>query len=86
MSWDKKNFKEKLEGEHVFPCLYLFKFIVPTAKQEELLNILPKGDISSKKSKGEKYISISVKSMVKSSDEIIAVYEKAYQIEGIISL
>jgi hypothetical protein len=27
-----------------------------------------------------------VKSMVKSSDEIIAVYEKAYQIEGIISL
>lgn len=86
MSWDKKNFKEKLEGEHIFPCIYLFKFIVPTAKQEELQKILPKGEVSSKKSKGDKYISLSVKSMVMSSDEIISIYERAYQIQGIISL
>jgi hypothetical protein len=86
MSWDKNSFKEKLEGEHVFPCIYLFKFIVPTAKKEELQIILPKGEISFKKSKGDKYISVSVKAPISTSDEIITVYERAYQIEGIISL
>jgi hypothetical protein len=86
MSWDKNNFKEKLEGEHAFPCIYLFKFIVPTANKQELQLILPKGEVSYKKSKGDKYVSVSVKALINTSDEIISVYERAYQIEGIISL
>jgi len=78
--------KARLEEVHTWPSLYLFKFIVPIAKKDELLGILPTGMIEQKLSRTGKYIALSLKVMVKNTDEIIAVYQRAEAIEGIVSL
>ena len=86
MSWDVTSFKEKLESEHTFPGTYIFKFIVPGEQKDEVIRILPKGELSFKHSSNQKYLSLTLKATVQSSDEIIAVYQEAYGIKGIVAL
>lgn len=86
MSWDIEAFKEKLETEHKFPGKYYFKFIVPINKENEVMEILPQGELSKRLSKNNNYVSISLKAMLESSADVIGVYEKAYAIDGIIAL
>lgn len=86
MSWSIDGFKEKLENEYTFPVVYMFKFIVPLEKKDELELLLPKGEKSYRQSKQNKYVSLSLRTKVVSSDEVIEVYTKAHQIEGIIAL
>ncbi|MGB3468503.1 MAG: DUF493 family protein [Cyclobacteriaceae bacterium] len=86
MSWSVDTFKEKLEKEYTFPVAYSFKFIVPLDKKEKLESILPDGDKSYKQSKTNKYVSLTLKRKVDSSEEVVDVYTKAHKIEGIIAL
>lgn len=82
--------KESLDNSSTYPSKYLFKFIVPTAKNQlqEVKDVfdLPGVVINTKASKTNKYISVSITKVVKSSDEIIAKYKEVAGIEGIISL
>jgi putative lipoic acid-binding regulatory protein len=50
------------------------------------MGVLPTGLIEEKLSRTGKYISISVRTRIEASDDIIAVYQKASLIEGIVSL
>jgi putative lipoic acid-binding regulatory protein len=84
--FNKTNFKEKLEAHGDFPMLYMFKFIVPNGQESEVAAIFPKNELSLKPSSGGKYISTTVQMMVQSADEVISYYEKASNIEGVISL
>lgn len=82
--------KESLDTSSVYPSDYLFKFIVPTTK-DQLNEVKAVFDVSgavinTKSSKTNKYVSVSIKLNVKSSDEIIAKYKEVSNIEGIISL
>ena len=86
MSWDKESFREKLEQQHSFPGEYLFKFIVPLVKEGEIRDILPEGHLTKRNSSSNNYVSVTLKTLVASSEEVLEVYENAYQIEGIISL
>ncbi len=82
-----QHFKTKLDRYHSWPCNYVFKFIVPEKNSESLLNLFEKRDsITTKKSRNGRYISVTAKCRVNSSEEIIAVYEAASQIKGILSL
>ena len=81
-----EDFKNQLENHHDFPTEYLFKFIIPRDQITRLKNMIPRGKINTKKSKTGKYIGVSVKMNVKSSDEVINIYKEAYTIKGIISL
>ncbi|MGY0408113.1 MAG: DUF493 family protein [Polaribacter sp.] len=91
---DKKEFysklKVQLEDTTDFPADYLYKFIVPTDKNQvaevkALFNY--KGAvINTKKSKTGKYVSISILLKIKNADNVIYFYKKAENIEGIISL
>ncbi|MBS9774409.1 MAG: DUF493 domain-containing protein [Tenacibaculum sp.] len=85
-----KELKIKLDDTTSFPSDYLYKFIVPTDEnqQEEVKNIFEKSNavINTKESKNGKYISVSIKLKVKSSDEVISYYKKVEKIKGIISL
>ena len=82
--------KESLDNTTTFPADYLYKFIVPaiaTGVQDiEALFKNKQAKISTKASKTGKYISVSVKVKLASSDEIISYYKQASSIEGIISL
>lgn len=80
------DFKKKLEEEHSFPSIYMFKFIVPAHKEMEVRAILPSGEISSKASKKGSYVSVTASLMMATSDEVIHIYEEAHKIEGLIAL
>jgi len=84
--FNKTNFKEKLEAHGDFPMLYMFKFIVPNGQESEVAAIFPKNELTIKPSSGGKYISTTIQMMVQSADEVIIYYEKASNIEGVISL
>ena len=80
------SFREKLENEYEWPSLYTFKFIVPRQQEETVIKLFPKVNVQTKESSGGKYISITARLMVNSSDSIIEVYQKARHIEGLIAL
>ena len=81
--------KEKLDLNKEWPRIYLFKFIIPNdnqklAQAETLFG--SEAIVTRNQSRTGKYVSISAKEMMISSDEVIARYHKAQEIEGIISL
>ncbi len=83
--FDKAAFKEKLEASGEFPMLYMFKFIVPTGTEHEIAALFPKNEVVLKPSSGGKYISTTIQVMMDSADQIIHIYERASDIEGLIS-
>jgi hypothetical protein len=66
--------------------MYTFKFIVPKGKEQLVKEIFPIHQTSEKLSQNGNYISITATIQVASADDVIAVYQKAYGIEGIIAL
>ncbi|EPR68917.1 hypothetical protein ADICYQ_2004 [Cyclobacterium qasimii M12-11B] len=80
------TFKEKLEMETSFPSLYMFKFIVPNGKENEIGALLPNNEMVLKSSSQGKYVSATIKAMMRDSQSIIDVYEKASKIKGVIAL
>jgi uncharacterized protein len=80
------RFKEKLDNNHIWPSVYMFKFIVPSEKEEEINKLFPKNELKSRFSKNKKYISITAKIMMRSSDDVIQIYVKAHKVEGVIAL
>lgn len=81
-----KKLEESIKS---FPYVYLFKFIVKADnKSIALVQVMFGNDaeIFQKQSSKGNYISLSVKQVVLSVDEIISVYKKAAEIEGVITL
>lgn len=83
---DLASFKEQLDSQTDFPTLYMFKFIVPVGKEKQVANLLPNNEMVVKKSNKGNYVSVTIKAMMPSSDSIVAIYKRASEIEGIISL
>lgn len=80
------NFRIKLDEHYSWPELYIFKFIVPTGKEDELKKLFPLHTSNDKLSTQGNYISVTFHMMMPSSDAVIEVYERASIIEGIIAL
>jgi putative lipoic acid-binding regulatory protein len=81
-----ESFREKLDQLHSWPTLYMFKFIVPKGKEEEVRSLFPLHIPSEKESKNGNYISLTLQMMMPSSKAVISVYQKVSAIEGIIAL
>jgi putative lipoic acid-binding regulatory protein len=82
----RKKLEESIKS---FPYIYMFKFIIKSDNRTMALveAIFDNdADITQKQSSKGNYISITVKQVVMSVDEIIDIYEKAAVIEGVISL
>ena len=85
-----ERLKVELDMSTSWPALYLYKFIVPTDK-DNILRVEEAFDcmgavIKTTKSKTGKFTSISVDVMMKDSQEIIDKYIELSTIKGIISL
>ncbi len=80
------SFKEKLDNQHQWPGLYIFKFIVPANKVQEVKALFPDVEVVEKASSKGTYKSLTVKAHLASSDHVIKLYIDAKKIEGIISL
>jgi len=89
MKQDFEGLRKKLD-ELNFPNLYLFKFIVKSdvkkiAQIESFFNS-DNAQIRRKESSKGTFVSISVKEIMLSPDEIINIYIKSSKIEGVIAL
>lgn len=83
------NLRAKLEEEGGFPKPYLFKFIIPSDNQKlALVEALfgKEAQVTTRQSKSNKFISVSAKEVMMSVDEVMVIYNKSTEIEGIISL
>ena len=79
----------KLEEQHNFPSMYIFKFIVPNdnhklALAEALFG--PESQVTIRQSSKGNFISVTGKEVMISADKVIERYQKAAEIEGIVSL
>ncbi len=81
-----KAFKEKLDYEHKWPSTYMFKFVVPSTKTQEITMLFPKDSLETKPSKNGNYVAFTMKKLVYSSDEVVEVYKAASNIKGLIAL
>ena len=83
-----ENLKAQLEALD-FPHVYFFKFIVPN-KNDNVAKVSAlyssQDHLQMKPSANGRFISISNKQVMLSADEIIEIYKKASEIEGIIAL
>ncbi|MEZ4937896.1 MAG: DUF493 family protein [Crocinitomicaceae bacterium] len=81
--------KNSLEMEE-YPLLYYFKFIIPN-EEDKLEQLKGKfssegADISLNYSKSKKYVSVRIKEVMMSAQQIIDAYIRVGEIEGVISL
>ncbi len=87
---DKLNqLRNLLNDVTEWPTVYMFKFIIPAdnkkyAQVESLFG--QDAEIYTKQSKKGSYISFSVKEVMLSADDILHVYKRAGEIEGLIAL
>ncbi|MEI7421469.1 MAG: hypothetical protein WCK18_05215 [Prolixibacteraceae bacterium] len=84
-----ENIRSMLWAHQTWPGIYFFKFIVPNDKEKlnliRGLFLLP-DQITYRTSKDIRFIALSCKQMMKNPDEVLAVYEKAKAVEGVIAL
>lgn len=81
-----QEFREKLNAAHQWPSLYMFKFVVPADKVEEVKALFPTHSATVKPSSKGKYVSVTTQMMASSAEEIMDKYMMASKIEGIIAL
>ena len=82
--WDR--FQNLLDDQTDFPSEYLFKFIVPISGLEDLKSVFGHFPVEVRESSKGNYVSVTARMEVHSSDEVIAVYSAAAEIEDVISL
>ena len=84
------DFIEKLNSQNTWPSIYLFKFIIKddAQKTEDILCLFDrdKDKVEIKASAKGTYHSISIHKEAQSAEEIIAIYQSASLIEGVIAL
>ena len=84
-----ENAKSILWAQQKWPGVYFFKFIVPNdkVKLDQVRKLFQsEEEITYRTSTDIKFISLSCKQEMKNPDEVLAVYQKAGEIEGVISL
>lgn len=86
MSWDTEGFREKLDSQHTFPGLYIFKFIVPLHAVAEVEALWTEGEITQRPSSKGNYVSVTIRARITVAEEVIGVYRNASLIEGCIAL
>lgn len=83
------RFRELLSKHHEWPLLYYFKFIVQN-NQEKLEQVkglfADPASITYKVSRDIRFISLSCKQLMPDPESVIAIYEKASLIDGLIAL
>lgn len=86
MAKDFSELQKLLDQQEEWPLQYLFKFIVPIQHKNDLVKLLASPDIQFRESKNAAYVSVTVRKSMPNSEAIIAVYESANSIEGLIIL
>ena len=86
----KSAFKNLLEENYSWPCLYMFKFICPAKNEniahlESLFNSESSEVIIRQSSKGN-FVSVTAKEIMLSPEKVLNRYKEVEQIPGLLSL
>ncbi len=81
-----ENFAALLDDQNDWPAAYLFKFIVPKAGLEQMKGVFDGHPVKVRASNQGNYLSVTARLEMNSSDEVIAVYKAAGEVEGVVSL
>ncbi len=85
----KQRLKERLDQVHEWPGVYMFKFIFEPdeARLARVLALFPpESEILRKYSTGGKYLSLTVKEVMITADDVVDRYDRASEIDGVIVL
>lgn len=82
---DLSSLKKALEENQVWPTRYTFKFIVKGPALPHLLALLDGFEISTRESKKGTYTSVTAVQRMMTAGDVIAVYERVSEVEGIMS-
>jgi putative lipoic acid-binding regulatory protein len=87
---ESSQFRDLLNENNTWPSVYMFKFICPsdasTIAEVKGLFQGETSDLVMRDSSNGNYVSITVKTRVHDADEVIAHYEKAGHIKGLMAL
>ena len=81
-----EQFQELLDDQNEWPTEYVFKFIAPQEERDALQHVFGQYPVEVRSSSKGNYISVTARMKMHSSDEIIAIYKAAAEVEGVISL
>ncbi len=81
-----RHFQELLDDQIDFPDEYLFKFIVPAHSLNALKNIFGRHPVTVRASSKGRYLSVTAKMEMHSSDEIVALYQAAAKVDQVMML
>ena len=81
-----QNFKELLDKEYSWPAFYSFKFIVPFKDVSKVRSLFPPETTNEKPSKHGNYVSVNANIEMKNAEEVMDIYSKASEIDGVIAL
>lgn len=81
-----RHFQELLDDQIDFPDDYVFKFIVPARSLNALKNIFGRHPVTVRASSKGRYLSVTAKMEMHSSDEIVALYQAAAKVERVMML
>lgn len=83
----ERSFKESLDGYYDWPCGYLFKFIAPRERLEEVVALFEVDtEVSTRESKKGNYVSVTAEMEMENSEAVVEVYRRAGEIEGVMPL
>jgi uncharacterized protein len=81
-----QNLKNTLDAQNALPGIYMFKFIAPEDKQEEVIALFNPHDVTSRSSRNGRYVSLTAQVFMHSSQDVIDILAHAAKIPGVISL
>jgi hypothetical protein len=83
--WD--DFQNLLDEQNDWPASYTFKFIAPLERVEAVKALFAEGQqLKTRASSKGNYVSVTAQVEMDSSDEVVAVYDEASDIDGVIAL
>jgi putative lipoic acid-binding regulatory protein len=81
-----ESFRSSLDANYDWPSIFPFKFIVPKDQVQEVLDLFADDPVRAKKSSTGRFTAFTMEMNMHSCDEVIAIYQRVAQIEGVISL
>lgn len=85
----KERLRQSLDKVHAWPSLYMYKLIMEPDQEriEAVLALFPKeSEVLRKYSAGGKYVSLTIREVMMNADDVVARYDKAASIQGVIML
>jgi putative lipoic acid-binding regulatory protein len=83
---DNQKFRSLLDESYQWPDYYEFKFIIKSDDKSLILDKLVGFTIHETPSKKGNYTSVSARKLMKSTEEVLEIYQLMSTIKGVISL